>query len=181
MDDDRRKLIRTLQSAYSGELAAGFAYRGHWRSSSDASERERIHQIEDDEWHHRALVRGMLRDLGAGPRRVREAVFFTIGRVLGTLCQLSGWFVPMYAAGRLERWNIMEYEAAARHAARCGQTQLIDCLLTMAEVEWEHELYFRTKILGHRLLRWMPLWEAPPEKDAIRRAFEAEAGDRVTA
>jgi hypothetical protein len=27
----RAKLIETLQLAYSGELAAGYAYRGHWQ------------------------------------------------------------------------------------------------------------------------------------------------------
>jgi Uma2 family endonuclease len=30
--DARQNLIRILQSAYSGELAAAFAYRGHWKS-----------------------------------------------------------------------------------------------------------------------------------------------------
>ena len=34
----RAKLIETLQLAYSGELAAGYAYRGHWNSVSDADE-----------------------------------------------------------------------------------------------------------------------------------------------
>ncbi len=32
----------------------------------------------------------------------------------------------------------------------CGRTDLIDCLLTMAEVEWEHERYFRSCVLRHR-------------------------------
>jgi hypothetical protein len=35
--------------AYSGELAAGLAYRGHWRSVRDAAERERIQTIEAEE------------------------------------------------------------------------------------------------------------------------------------
>lgn len=51
---------------------------------------------------------------------------------------------------------------------------MIDCLLTMAEVEWEHEKYFRERIVGHRLLRVLPLWEAPPPKEAIRANFEPE-------
>jgi demethoxyubiquinone hydroxylase (CLK1/Coq7/Cat5 family) len=45
MDTSRSRLIQILQLAYSGELAAGYAYRGHARSVSDASERDRIRQI----------------------------------------------------------------------------------------------------------------------------------------
>jgi demethoxyubiquinone hydroxylase (CLK1/Coq7/Cat5 family) len=171
----RERLIRQLQNAYSGELAAAFAYRGHWHSVSDAGERAHIHQIEDEEWHHRDLVGGMLRDLGAKPRRVREVVFYVIGRVIGAFCHVGGWFAPMYGAGRLERRNIVEYEDAAQFAQECGRDDLIDCLLTMAEVEWEHELYFRGRVVGHRLLRLIPLWDPAPAKETIRAKFSQAA------
>ena len=47
MNDARQNLIRILQNAYSGELAAAYAYRGHWQSlKKSAAERERIRQIE---------------------------------------------------------------------------------------------------------------------------------------
>jgi demethoxyubiquinone hydroxylase (CLK1/Coq7/Cat5 family) len=173
--DARAKLIRQLQNAYSGELAAAFAYRGHWHSVSDPGERARIHQIEVEEWHHRDLVGGLLRDLGAKPRRMREAVFYTIGRVLGVMCHVSGWFAPMYGAGRLERHNIVEYEDAAQFAQACGREDFIDCLLTMAEVEWEHELYFRSRVMGHRLLRWIKVWDPAPPKETIRAKFSKAA------
>ena len=55
----------------------------------------------------------------------------------------------MYGAGRLESGNIVEYEIAAGYARDCGSGDLIDCLLTMAEVEWEHEKYFRSRVLLH--------------------------------
>ena len=42
MPDSRESLIAVLQLAYSGERAAGYAYRGHWHSVSDADERARI-------------------------------------------------------------------------------------------------------------------------------------------
>ena len=168
MNDALAKLVHQLQGAYSGELAAGFAYRGHWRSVRDASERERIRTIEAEEWHHRELVGGMLRSLGSGPNRVRELVFFVVGRTLGAMCHVSGWFLPMYGAGRLERHNIVEYEDAARYARACGHEEIIDCLLTMAEVEWEHEKYFREKAAGHRLARFIKLWEPAPPKATIR-------------
>jgi hypothetical protein len=45
---------------------------------------------------------------------------------------------------------------------------MIECLLMMAEVEWEHERYFRERIEGHWLLRVFPLWDVPPAKNAIR-------------
>src|SRR5687767_9034797 len=131
------KLINILQLAYSGELAAGYAYRGHWHSVRDKSERERIQQIEEEEWHHRELVGGMLRELNAQPDSKREQRANLIGRSLQFLCYVSGWLLPMYMAGRLESRNIREYETAARHAAHSGHPELIDCLLTMAEVEWE--------------------------------------------
>ena len=168
MSNARAKLIRQLQGAYSGELAAGFAYHGHWRSVRDAAERTRIAEIEADEWHHREQVAGLLRELGGKPNRIRDAIFWCIGRTLGALCHVSGWFVPMYGAGKLERGNIVEYEEAARYALECGHPEMIDCLLTMAEVEWEHERYFRERIIGHKLLRLFPLWDAAPPKKTIR-------------
>ncbi len=168
LDDARAKLIHQLQCAYSGELAAGYAYRGHWHSVRDAGERERIRQIEAEEWHHRRLVGGLLAQLCARPIRSREAIFWIIGRSIAALCHLGGWFFPIYGAGRLERRNIIEYEDAATFAAACGHHEMIDCLLTMAEVEWEHEHYFRHKAAGHPFARLFRLWEAPPPKETIR-------------
>ena len=170
--DARESLIAVLQLAYSGERAAGYAYRGHWNSLSDPDERARVRQIEDEEWHHRQLVGGMLARLGAAPSRARELRALVIGRTLGLLCHVSGWLLPMYGAGRLERKNVGEYESAARDARLSGNEDLVDCLLTMAEVEWDHEAYFRERVersaLGRRFL-WRPL----PPRSAIRGAFAA--------
>jgi rubrerythrin len=164
----RRRLIRQLQGAYSGERAAIRAYAGHWRSVAAAAERQRIAQIEAEERHHRELVGQMLRDLGAGPSPWREAVFLAIGSLLGPLCHVSGWFLPMYGAGRLESGNVREYEVAARYAVAAGHPELVECLLTMAEVEWDHEQYFRGRIEGHWLLRLFPLWPRLPPRESMR-------------
>jgi demethoxyubiquinone hydroxylase (CLK1/Coq7/Cat5 family) len=43
-----RALVAILRAAYSGELAAGLAYRGHWRSLRDPEARGRIREIEDE-------------------------------------------------------------------------------------------------------------------------------------
>ena len=162
------KLIAILQLAYSGELAAAYAYRGHWKSVTDLEEKQRIRQIEDEEWHHRELVGEMLASLGAQPNRWRELRSTIIGQTLGFLCHLSGWLIPMYGAGKLESRNIVEYETAARYARGCGREELIDCLLTMAEVEWDHEYYFRHKVLQHRWSQRLSIWPKPPAKETIR-------------
>ena len=127
-------LIHILQLAYSGELAAAYAYRGHWQSARKETERVRIHQIEDEEWHHRELVGGMLRELKAQPDSRR----------------------------------------AARYAARSGHLEIIDCLLTMAEVEWEHEKYFRLQVEKHYFSRYFRLWPSLPPKETIRNSFVSE-------
>jgi rubrerythrin len=173
-NDSRQKLIALLQLAYSGELAAAHAYRGHWHSVRQTDERESIRKIEDDEWRHRKLVGEMLAGLGAGPSKRREIRAEIVGRTLGLLCHLTGWLAPMYAAGKLESRNVREYETAARHARDCGCVDLIDCLLEMAEVEWDHELYFRSRVMEHALGRRLPLWSQPPPKETIRLTFTQE-------
>jgi rubrerythrin len=175
-DDNRQKLIAILQLAYSGELAAAYAYRGHWHSVSAADERESIRTIEEDEWRHRKLVGEMLTKLGAEPNNNREVRATLIGRTLGILCHVTGWLAPMYGAGKLESRNIVEYETAARFARDSGQAELIGCLLEMAEVEWDHEKYFRSQVLRRAIGRRLPIWPEPPPKESIRRSFENERG-----
>ena len=173
--ESRQNLIALLQLAYSAERAAALAYRGHWHSVVDTDERAHIKQIEDEEWHHRQLVGELLQKLGAQPSRQREIRALLIGRVLGFLCHLMGWFAPMYGAGRLESRNVREYETAARYARDCGHEEFIDCLLTMAEVEWEHEYYFRSRVLLHAFGRRLTIWPAPPPKETIRESFARES------
>jgi len=174
-NDSRQKLITILQLAYSGELAAAYAYRGHWQSVSAPDEREAIRRIEEDELRHRSLVGEVLAGLGGAPNPRRELRATIIGRTLGFLCHVTGWLAPMYGAGRLESRNIREYETAARFARDCGALDLIDCLLEMAEVEWDHEHYFRSCVLKHRIGRRLPIWAEPPSKESIRLSFETES------
>jgi len=150
----RRHLIHILQGAYSGELAAGFAYRGHWKSVKNTEERAAIQKIENEEWVHRKRVGEMLASLGAAPRKLRELKLWVIGRTIGISCHLIGWFLPMYFAGRLESGNVIEYQVAADHAAALGLTEFEGDLLIMSAVEKEHEQFFLRVITGHR---WLPL------------------------
>jgi len=167
-------LTRLLKLAASGELAAALAYRGHWRSVACPEEAARIRQIEEEELHHRRLLLAMLRTLGQRPSRFAEARAWLIGRTLGALCHVSGWLLPMWGAGRLESRNVREYESAARSAQLSGHGDWVDCFLVMAEVEWEHEAYFRAKVRSRPLGRRLPRWTQPPPKAEIRRTFEAE-------
>jgi rubrerythrin len=152
LDTARDNLIRILQNAYSGEIAAAYAYRGHWKSLRPSPEKTHIEKIEAEEWDHRRRVGEWLEKLGAGPRPVREKVFWTIGRTLGLTCLISGWFMPMYFAGRLESQNSVEYEDAAKFAKDLDMQDCVDDLLDMARVEVEHEVFFREMVTGHRLL-----------------------------
>jgi rubrerythrin len=172
--ESRENLIALLQLAYSGELAAAYAYRGHWKSVRDPDQRAAIHKIEEDEWRHRQLVGEMLASLESAPNPAREQRAHKIGRVLGFLCHVMGWLAPMYGAGRLESRNIREYETAAQHARACNRNDLVDCLLEMAEVEWDHENYFRNRVAEHTFGRLLPIWKQPPPKASIRRSFELQ-------
>jgi rubrerythrin len=178
-NDSRQKLIRILQLAYSGELAAAHAYSGHWQSVSAPDEREAIRGIEEDELRHRTMVGEMLAGLGGEPNPRRELRATIIGRTLGFLCHVTGWLAPMYGAGRLESRNIREYETAARLARDCHHLDLIDCLLEMAEVEWDHEKYFRSRVLAHALGRRLPIWPAPDAKETIRLSFKKGDNDSL--
>ena len=166
-------LIEVLRHAHSGETAAILAYRGHWKSVRDPDERRRLQQIEQDEKDHLEIVAQYLDELGVGSNQRRDRVFWCIGKVIGVLCRLGDWFVPMYGAGKLERPNIAEYEVAARHAWIAGREEWTDTLLRLAEVEWDHEAWLRERTLSHALSRIVPIWSAPPPRECIRENFEA--------
>lgn len=152
MNNAKKNLIRILQNAYSGELAAAYAYRGHWKSLKESKEKAQIKKIENEEWTHRENVGKWLEELNAKPKKLREIIFWTIGRSLGLTCFVSGWFFPMYFAGRLESGNVKEYEDAADFAKELQMSECFDELMEMARVEQEHEDFFRSVVSKHRLL-----------------------------
>jgi DNA-binding transcriptional ArsR family regulator len=167
----REKLIRTLKNAYSGELGAINAYTGHRKSVSDPAEKKMIYRIEVEEIYHRERVGEILSLLGEAPSVPQDRTMGWVGKTLGYLCSLSGWFAPMYGAGLLESRNIKEYQEAAAYALAAGHIEFIDDLLVMAEVEWEHEKFFREKCSSHFLYHWFPKWPIPPAKETIREPF----------
>jgi demethoxyubiquinone hydroxylase (CLK1/Coq7/Cat5 family) len=163
-DGDRAALVRILQDAHAGELAAAYAYRAHARSLRRRPEqRDEVRRIEQAEVHHRRLVGEMLRSLGAAPRRRREWLMATIGRLFGSLCFVTGWFGPMYAAGRLEGQNVDQYRLARDLAAGLGEREHAEALEAMRVEEVRHERWFGDRCRCHWLLpvtrlvlRWTP-------------------------
>jgi hypothetical protein len=167
----RDELVALLQLAHSGELAASIAYAGHAASVRDARQKWEIEKIRLEELDHRQRVRAMLDALGVAPEAKRERKLRRVGTVIAAFCHIGGWFGPMYGAARLERKNIGEYERAAAFAVEAGHPQFVEDLLDMAEVEWEHERYFREHCEAHWLWRLFPKWEPPPAKASIREGF----------
>jgi len=64
----RRLLIGILQLAYSGELAASYAYQGHWKSVGNPEEKDRIRAIEQEEWEHEKYFRSQVLKSALGRR-----------------------------------------------------------------------------------------------------------------
>ncbi|HKC60534.1 MAG TPA: hypothetical protein VKB92_10650 [Myxococcales bacterium] len=169
----RAHLVFLLQLAYSGELGAARAYAGHAASLRDPAEQAALRRICREEIRHRRCLRRMLAGLGAAPDPRRESKMDLVGRSISLFCQVGGWFFPMYGAGRLESQNIREYEHAARLAAVAGCDPLIEELLVMAEVEWDHERFFREKASSHPFWRVVPHWQVPAPRSSIRDDFTA--------
>ncbi len=159
----RTRLVRILQDAHAGELAAAYAYRGHARSLRRHVAAEEIRRIEAAEWHHRDQVAILLVGLGAAPRRPRELLMGSIGRFFGALCFVGGWFGPMYAAGRLEASNIAQYIDARDAASQLGLATAVAWLEAMRIEEDRHERWFGDQVRDHwllaptsRVLGWRP-------------------------
>jgi hypothetical protein len=168
----KAQFIELLQLAYSGELGAALAYAGHAHALRRTPELARqVRRICRDEVEHRAVILRHLKALGAAPVARRERKLRLVGFVISVFCHVGGWFWPMWGAGRLEAQNIHEYELAARLAFLAGLQEAIEDNLVMAEVEWDHELFFRTQAASHWLWRLVPHWPVPPPRASIRATF----------
>ena len=178
--NSEKKLVRLLQNAYSGERAAAYAYRGHAASVSNLQEKTEIINIEKEEWEHRACIKEMLFTLGSKPRISRELLMGFIGCVIYCFCRVGGWFnlfnfgwyMSMYGAGKLEQSNINEYDVAARKAIQCNRQIFVADLIHMAEIEWDHENYFRSKVLESRWSKIIKPWTFPASRESTRKNIE---------
>ncbi len=150
------QLINSLRLAYSAEKAAAYAYIGHAGSLRDVGVKQRVVQIEQDEWDHRREV-GALMDRYAIPvSKWYELKYAVIGRLIGLSCYLIGRFMPFFFAGKLESGNVCEYIVMLRHFHTLGITEHDEMLYAMGLKEKEHEVFFQQMIDG---ARWLPLFE----------------------
>lgn len=168
----RRELVGVLQAAHAGEGGAIRAYVGHHASLPRGPDRALLRRILVDEIRHRRWIAARLAELGASPRSSAERKLDLVGRSISAFCAVGGWFLPMYGAARLECDNIVEYEAAARLAHLAGLPHLVDPLLHLAEVEWDHEHDLRERTATHILWNFVPRWKPPPPRATIRERFE---------
>ena len=79
-------LITLLQTAYSAERAASFAYSGHAGSLRDPHERTAVQEIEQDEWDHRRHVLKIMQQYDIPVSRYYEIKYFIIGKVISYSC-----------------------------------------------------------------------------------------------
>ncbi len=150
--ETKKRFIKLMQAAYSGELAAALAYGGHWRTLKVPDELAAIKQIEADEWNHRKRVGEILKELNAKPSKLREKIFWTIGTSIALICRLCGYFCAAYFAGILEKGNVNEYNLAHKYAEELGLEHLLEDFREMELTEAAHEIVLYRMIASHRFL-----------------------------
>jgi hypothetical protein len=167
----RRELLRGLQLAYSGEWGAIRAYLGHYASLPAGADRALIRRVLVDEVRHRRVVLEILTRLGGAPDPRSERKLNCVGAAISAFCHVGGWFLPMVGAARLECDNIVEYEILARLAWWARLEEIVEPMLHLAEVEWDHESRLRACASGHFLWRLVFSWPTPAPRASIREHF----------
>ncbi len=156
MEIDHPHLIDSLRKAYSAEKAASFAYIGHAGSLKSPEEKERVRQIEQDEWDHRRNVLKIMQQYDIPVSKYYEVKYHIIGKIIGYSCYVIGRFMPYFFAGKLESGNVCEYFVMLRYFHSLGITDHDEILYQMGIKEKEHEVYFLEAI---RDAKWLPMFE----------------------
>jgi demethoxyubiquinone hydroxylase (CLK1/Coq7/Cat5 family) len=140
------KLIRMLRHAHAAEYGAWWAYKGHMESLTNNFERSSLMLIMSEENRHIEITKKMLADFNAHPGYWQPKTFIGIGKVLGFLCKYTGYRLPMFVAGLIEKIGKNSYRAIAAEAKKVGQPLIELVLLEMAETEEEHEEFFKERL-----------------------------------
>lgn len=141
-----QKLIKMLQHANAAEYGAYHAYVGHRDSVRSVYDKAQLDLIMQEEMIHIKTTSLMLQDLGAEPSPWRILFFTIVGKTLGKLCHYTGYKLPMWGAGVIEKMGRNGYRKIALEANRLGQPRMRQVLIEMAEVEEEHEQYFKGRL-----------------------------------
>lgn len=136
-------LIWQLQVAHAIETGAYEAYEGHANSLKNPCEREKIKQIQKDEWFHRQTVGFMLIELKAGPNHVLDGLLWLIGRTISLSCYVIGYRAAMWGAKIMEVFGSNIYGNLAAQCVLEGQGQFMLEFCKMAHQEREHEEFFK--------------------------------------
>lgn len=147
-----KELILLLQTAYSAEKAAAYAYQGHAAAVKNIEEKKAIRQIEIDEWGHRAEVLLIMQEYNIPISKWLEIKFAVIGKLISFSCHIIGWFMPFFFAGKLESGNVCEYFRMKHFFNDLGINKHDHILYEMGIKEKEHEIYFLEKIKHNKLL-----------------------------
>ncbi len=150
------ELINLLQTAYSAERAASFAYQGNAAAVKSPQIKIAIKRIEDDEWEHRAEVLKLMHEYQIKASNWYEIKYFFIGKIISLSCHVLGFFIPIYFAGRLESGNVNEYFVMKNYFNQLNITKHDAILIEMGLKEKEHEVYLLELIKNDK---WLPFFE----------------------
>lgn len=137
-----RWLVFHLKVAYSTEIGASTAYRGHAAATREPEVRAEIRRVLDDELHHRAAVGALLDELGARPWWWLELAFRLVGTVIGAGCHVWGGWASCFGAAQFELGGAGDYRRAARAAHAAGRADLVPRLERYKAQEEDHRRFF---------------------------------------
>lgn len=144
----KNKFIKMLQHAHAGELAAYYAYQGHWESLKNPKERAMVKWIQEEELEHVKEIEKMLYLMKAQPSKYRDFIFTVIGKTLSKLCKVTGYFMPMVGALLIEKIGVANYKEMIKVACKLHLFPFVKTLHSMWQTEIEHEEYFKSKTLS---------------------------------
>jgi rubrerythrin len=140
------QLIKMLQKAHAGEIAAFHAYQGHWKALPPGEHRAKIQEIQKDEEEHRKIVRKLLTYFDSKPSFARDLSFLICGHILSALCYVTGWLLPMKGALFIEKIGAASYWEMMELAIIGGYPEIAMILLCLAKKEEEHKEFFEKLI-----------------------------------
>lgn len=131
-----------LKVAYSTELGASTAYRGHAAATADPDVAAQIRQILDDELHHRKTLGDLLTEFDAVPYTFLEWLFWCVGNVISVGCHLWGEWASAFGAAQFEFGGAGDYVRAAKAARAVGREDLAVLLDEFQAQETAHRAFF---------------------------------------
>ena len=138
------KLIRQIKYAHAAELGAYLAYEGHSKAMNlNPGQKAYFHKIKMDELEHRKILEDLLKRFKTKPSKTLNLAFSIIGRVLGVLSRITGYYLPMKVAGFMEKLGTDGYVGMAKIALEKLDVGLYNVFMDMAEVESTHEEWFK--------------------------------------